>query len=235
MESTFKLFELQIDEKPNGVIVATQPEYHIEIATHALQYNIPAMIEKPLALSLKEAETLKQFSAPILVNHIDMFSKRYEEIKQNIVSNRIAHIWTCLTRNAIGRPTKSYSELWDYSPHSLAMILDLSSSSTNLQLPTKVECSNFHPRNYNIKLTFDHFTTNTMIGASNMNARYLEVCDGTTYVNDESTMPDLPLSNALNVFIAAINGKDDYRLGLDLSLNVLDILEKCEESMENAL
>jgi hypothetical protein len=186
------------------------------------------MVEKPLSLSLKEAETLKQFSAPILVNHIDMFSKQYEHIKQNIVPNRIAYIWTCLTRNAIDRPAKSYSELWDYSPHSIAMILDLSQ-----QMPKKVKCINFYPRNYNIKLTFDHFTTDTIVGASNMNARYLEICDGKTYVNDESTMPDLPLTNALNVFINAINGKDDYRLGLDLSLKVLNILEQCEESMRN--
>jgi hypothetical protein len=218
-----------IDEHPDGVMIATQPSNHIEIATYALERSISTMIEKPLSLSLKEAQTLKQYSSiPILVNHIDLFSKRYQEIKASIVPSRISHIWTVLTRNVFDRSPRSYSELWDFSPHSIAMILDLSQ-----RLPIKIQCTNFYERNYNIKLTFDHFTTNTTVGASRMNARYLEVCDGTTYTNDDMITPDLPLTNALNVFIAAINGKDDYRLGLDIPLKVLDILEECDKSLQH--
>ena len=64
-----------IDKNPDGVIVATPPDSHIEIASYSLSKNIATMIEKPLALSLQEAETLKQFTAPILVNHIQLFTK----------------------------------------------------------------------------------------------------------------------------------------------------------------
>src|SRR5208283_3041583 len=62
-----------IDKKPDGVIVCTPPQSHVEIASYALSQNIPTMIEKPLALSLSEAKLLRQFSAPILVNYVHLF------------------------------------------------------------------------------------------------------------------------------------------------------------------
>src|ERR1035437_729108 len=60
---------------PEGVIVCTPPQSHIEIATYSLKLGIPTMIEKPLSLSLSEANALKQFCSPILVNHIHLFSQ----------------------------------------------------------------------------------------------------------------------------------------------------------------
>ena len=71
-----------IDEHPDGVFICTHPSSHIEIANYALSRNIPTMIEKPLALSLNEANSLKGFSAPILVNNIHLFSETFRQTLQ---------------------------------------------------------------------------------------------------------------------------------------------------------
>ncbi len=75
-----------IDKGPAGVIIATPPDSHIEIAKHALRENILCLIEKPLALSLNEAKELEQYSnVPILIGHIYLFSNWFQKIKNIIV------------------------------------------------------------------------------------------------------------------------------------------------------
>src|SRR5271157_4365663 len=84
----------KIDERPDGVIVCTPPNSHVEIALHALQQDIPVMIEKPLALSLKDCERLQGFKACILVNHIHLFSQGYQHLKRILGSEEIDSIET---------------------------------------------------------------------------------------------------------------------------------------------
>src|ERR1035437_8842055 len=49
----------------DGVIISTPLSSHIEIAKHFLDKRIPVLIEKPLAISLKEAEELLPYDAPM--------------------------------------------------------------------------------------------------------------------------------------------------------------------------
>lgn len=215
-----------IDEKPDGIIVATPPQSHIEIASYVLEKNIPTLIEKPLSLSLKEAEILKQYTAPILVDHIYLFSTHYQEMKKNINPAKIKDIFSTGYSNNTQR---DYSELWDYSPHDLAMILDITQ-----KMPHTVKCTKVNDRTYNISMSFDTFNTTSLIGHSNFErVRYFEVNDGQKHEYEDVKMigNDSPLTNAIKVFIDAINGKDDSRLGIDLSLKVLKILEDCELSL----
>lgn len=210
-----------INNNPDGIIVCTPPQSHVEIASYALEKNIPSMIEKPLSLSLKEAETLKRYTAPILVNHIHLFSHRYQHIKENLSCNSIQSVSTCGQGNSIVR---DYSELWDYGPHDISMILDLLQ-----QMPQNVICQKIDHRLYNIELQFNNFISKTIIGYnSSQKIRYLRVndfeYDGTIF-----NEPDRPLTNALKIFIDAIDGKIDNRLGLDLPLRVMEILERCQE------
>ncbi len=58
---------------PDGVIVCTPPDTHVEIASYFLARNIPCIIEKPLALSYEDAVKLKQFKTSVLVNNIHLF------------------------------------------------------------------------------------------------------------------------------------------------------------------
>ncbi|MDR3451465.1 MAG: Gfo/Idh/MocA family oxidoreductase [Rhodoferax sp.] len=59
--------------KPQGAIVATPNATHVEIATDCLRRGIPALIEKPVADTVAEAQHLvsaqAQFRTPVLVGH----------------------------------------------------------------------------------------------------------------------------------------------------------------------
>jgi predicted dehydrogenase len=216
-----------IDNKPDGIIVCTPPQSHIEISAYALEKNIPTMVEKPLSLSLKEAETLKQYTAPILINNIYLFSSRYQEMKKAINKDNIKDIFSTGYSN---NPQRDYSELFDYGPHDLSMILDLTQ-----KFPHTVKCTKVSNRAYNITMSFDTFNTTSLIGYSGFaRVRYLEVFDGAKHEYEDVRMVvgGSPLTNAIKVFIDAINGKDDPRLGLDLSLKILKILEDCELSLK---
>jgi hypothetical protein len=199
----------------DGVIICTPPQSHIEIAEYFLSKNIPVMIEKPLSLSLNEANKLKQYLTPILVNNIHLFSNEYQNLK-----NKISDIKGIFSIGCNNGPIRNYSSLWDYAPHDLSMILDLTK-----QNPHKIEYREFKPGLHIIKLYFDKFYSYSIVGnGAKIKKRELIVYSDNIYryTNSENI-----LFNAINVFLNIINGKKDYRMGLGLSLDILDILVKC--------
>jgi predicted dehydrogenase len=212
-----------INQRPEGVIICTPPQSHVEIASYALERNIPTMIEKPLSLSLAEARQLQQYSAPILVNHIHLFADNYQLIKQQLNPATIQYI---MTTGRSDNPPRDYSELWDYGPHDVAMILDLAQ-----QMPISIQCGQVNPRFFHLILRYPTFTAFSAIGhIPNKKIRLVMTSDGTLY-DYKGDNPTPPLTKALQVFLNAIQGQPDYRLGLDLSLQVLEVLEKCQEAM----
>lgn len=219
-----------INEKPDGVIIATPPDSHIEIAIYALNRNIPIIIEKPLALSLGEAELLKGYKAPILVNHSQLFAEGYEELCRIVNIKKTVLI---TTSNYGDGPIRDYSSLWDYGPHSLAMILYLSKAfpktikaSRMMDSPDK---STFH-----IIMDFETFKSVSTIGNGMLskNSGINILTNGLEIKYDDICKPKhhkLPLQNALELFVA--EKFDDDRFGLDLSFKVLKLLEHCDESI----
>lgn len=223
-----------IDDKPDGVIICTPPNSHIEIAEFSLQRNIPTMIEKPLSLSLEEAHKLKKYEqVPILVNHIHLFSETYGLLKYH-VGESIDKIVSLGFNNG---PVRDYSSLWDYGPHDISMIMDLVEPISDF--PDQIEATEVKTRNgslFDIKMKFKNIETESLIGNGGAHPiRKLKVeCGGLQIVYD-GKVPQKeqfsPLENALMAFIGAIYGARDRRLGLDFSLKVLKVLESCEKSL----
>jgi predicted dehydrogenase len=215
-----------IEKKPDGVIVCTPPECHIEMASKALDRNIPVLIEKPLSLSLKEAEILKKYNTPVLINHIHLFSKNYQRIKTISPSEKITKIFSEGFGNG---PDRDYSSLWDYGSHDVSMILDLMGT-----LPDKIKLTQEKITStrqlYTLEMQFGQCTTKSIVGnGGHESRRTLSVeSDGlTASYNDREKPADhpWPLNTALDIFLGAILGKTDPRIGLDLALKVLHVLE----------
>lgn len=209
-----------IDQQPDGVIVCTPPQSHIEIASYSLARNIATLIEKPLSLSLQEAQQLQQYTVPILVNHIHLFSDRYQTIRNSV--KNITHIHSIGSSNS---PSRDYSRLWDYAPHEIAMILNISQ-----QYPQTINCTQDNEQ-YTITMQFDNFKTSSIVGYSEHRQRYFDVNNGEFIYN--GMIKELPLNNAIQVFLNAIHGQTDYRLGLSLSLDVIRVLEECQKCLDN--
>lgn len=112
---------LELAHQADGVIIATQPELHISIALEILSEQIdkPLLIEKPLSLKTVELTQLEILNpANVIVDYIHLFSSAFDKIYQTLEVDRIIGV------ESVGRgqgPIRSYSSLWDYGVHDLAM------------------------------------------------------------------------------------------------------------------
>lgn len=218
-----------IEEMPDGVVICTPPDTHCEIAQHALTREIPVMIEKPLALSYNEAKMLSVYRTPILVNHIYLFSAQYQALKSSVAGMRPIHIET------VGIGSKShdgYSVLWDYGPHDIAIALDLMENSPNQVLATKQELAD--GQIYDVELSFGESAASLRFGLGTSRERRvrIESSKGEAVFEDSGAEVPSPLHNAIGTFLLALDGERDSRLGVDFALEVLHILEACDQSLK---
>ena len=235
-----------IDEHPDGVVICTPPESHIEIATYSLDKNIPTMIEKPLALSYQEASQLLKYgdSVPILINNLHLFSPAFQQICQLVSSKDIVSISSYGTNTG---PIRNYSSLFDYGPHDISMSLYLMKSMPIVDLISHQ--SSDDKELFEICLTYQPFIKHYMcIGnGSPIKQRYFEVV---TQANDILIYDDLAkhkliinnkipviesgttLESSFNHFIKSLDGYQDDKFGVALSLQVLKILEECQKLID---
>lgn len=229
--------------KCDGVIISTPPDSHVEIAKFFLKKNIPTIIEKPLALSVKEARQLSKFKSPILVNHIHLFAPAYEILKGNI--NSKSDIISIESSGMNNGPFRDWCPLFDYGSHDIAICLDLLKEYPNKinaqqipQGPGKIFIVNLEFSNCKATIKVGNGALykykNTQVNLkSNKYAKLVYEDNKLTGFREEYLnkiyVPNIsPLQNAVQIFTDSINGKMDPRLGLDLSLNVLKVLEECK-------
>jgi len=112
----------------DGIIIATPPETHFEIASEAINNRKPIVIEKPLSLNLKNANSIlsaaleKQVS--VKVNHIYLYHPSFRFLKKHIRDRFDFNSIYSLAGNW-GPFRTDVSPLWDWAPHDIAMCLDL--------------------------------------------------------------------------------------------------------------
>lgn len=218
-----------LDQKPNGVIIATPPNVHFPILSHALSLNIPTMIEKPLMFSNDQFSQLSKSSTPILVNYLHLFSPYYQKIKDNIKQIKII-----VSNGYNDGPIREYCNgLWDYGVHDLAMILDLAQ-----EFPKNIEIKEINKNNekslYEVNLEFKRFNSKSQVGNGGERAvRNLVIeteQEGTLIYDDVWERNQInyspPLTEVLRVFLNAIEGKKDARLGVDLSWDIARVLSR---------
>jgi hypothetical protein len=215
--------DLDID----GAIITTPPDSHIEIA----QYydNIPLLIEKPLALN----SDFDLKNKNILVNNIHLFSPAFANIKFETSPQHIQYIKSIGTGNG---PFRTYSDLWDYAPHDLAMGMILAGFTGIPKLINYKKIKNHH-----ITVSYDGIIHEMEVGNQSYKQRYLEVGVSfggiwiyndlneniLTFNNQIVKMFDIsPLENVVKNFVT--QNKNEY-WGATLSKNIIKLLEKIEK------
>lgn len=106
---------------PDGVIIATQPDSHVDIALYALERGIPTLIEKPLAVTHADAERLLPYSSRVMVNHIHLFAPEFEKLIY-----KPGDFVSVTSTGPVER--EGYSPVLDYGCHAYAMLLDKTGS-----------------------------------------------------------------------------------------------------------
>jgi len=194
----------------DGLIIATPPATHAEIALAAIDADLPVLVEKPLSLSARQAEEIRarseSRSVVALVEHTHLFSPAYRALKQRLGASGGAAEVTAIegTASNWGPFRKDVPVLWDWGAHDIAMCIDLMAS-----VPDKFSVRRLEKRNQDegIGETLEismGFADNAWaeIRLSNLadhKERRLEViCRGETLIYDDTVDAKLTYRRGLN-------------------------------------
>ena len=122
----------------DAFVVATPVQTHYAIARDILLAGKPVMVEKPITLSVSEAEELvalaSEKSLPLMVGHLLIFQPAIRWIKQAVESGLIGDVVSIhQERLNLGKARANENALWSLGVHDVAVLLFL--LGTN---PTKV-------------------------------------------------------------------------------------------------
>lgn len=120
--------EMLTDPSLNGIIIATPPALHVEMACAAVKAGLGALVEKPLSLNLAEALELSKLVAEykgcVRVDHTYLYHPAYRKLKE-IVSSQQKPMRVRSVGGNWGPFRTQFPILWDWGAHDIAMCLDL--------------------------------------------------------------------------------------------------------------
>ncbi|MFH1062523.1 MAG: Gfo/Idh/MocA family oxidoreductase [Candidatus Omnitrophota bacterium] len=248
-----------LKERLDGIIIATPPQTHFEIASAAIIAGIPILIEKPMTLSLLEARKLVQaatdYGVLTMVGHTHLFSAAFRKLK--IISQRMGKLKHIISLGGNWGPFRiDTPPLWDWAPHDIAMSLELTGNYP-LHIEAKriefIEQSQGIGETVNIMLSFDSGSY-ADIQVSNIQknkTRFFEaVYENGSLVYDDladnklvlsvssEAVPtpiildkSLSLTNLVYEFSHAISAGNRYDRSLHLGLQVVEVLDECQRRL----
>jgi predicted dehydrogenase len=234
----------------DGIIIATPPASHVEIARAAILAGVPVLVEKPLALSATEARALRDLAAEkgvfALVEHTHLFSPAFRSLKD--LARRHGSVREIRSEASNHGPyRRDVSVLWDWGPHDVAMCLDLMQEFPASAVCTVQESSardGGMAESITIALSFPSGVPAqiALSNAKNKARRFTVRCADAELVYDDlgehklcvNGMPmqisaEAPLTVAVREFAAAIASGKKQAGGLDIGVSVVEVLESCAQ------
>ena len=135
------LEKMLADKNVNGVMIATNANTHYEVAMQCLENGKDIFIEKPICLSLSEAENLGLFSKRkgliLMVGHLLQYHDHFLTLKDLISKGSYGPIKRIRSsRKSFGIIREHEDVIWSFAPHDISMILSLCTDKcpSNLKL-----------------------------------------------------------------------------------------------------
>lgn len=132
LKLTGDLKEVLSDAEIDAVVVATAPDNtHFVIGKKVLEANKHLFVEKPLALSLKQAEVLVQLARTkgkvLMTGHTYQYHPAIQKIKKLIQSGKTRPVSILSTRIELGLPPNRADAdlLWSSAVHDVSIIQEL--------------------------------------------------------------------------------------------------------------
>jgi UDP-N-acetylglucosamine 3-dehydrogenase len=112
----------------DGVVIATPPSSHAEIALTFIERGIPVFIEKPMTPDGESAQKIVDASvarnSPVQVGHIHLYNPAFEAFTAALPSlGRLISLSG--EESHVGPIRSDYSVLWDAMPHDLSMMISI--------------------------------------------------------------------------------------------------------------
>lgn len=115
------------DPNVDAVSIATPARTHFDIARDCLLCGKHVLVEKPLVLSLKEAEKLsslaKKSGLTLMVGHTFLYHTAISKVKDILDKKRLGKIYyISFSRLNLGLLQKDINVIWDLAPHDISIL-----------------------------------------------------------------------------------------------------------------
>ena len=113
-----------------GIALATPAETHTELAIQAMQAGKDVFVEKPMALTLEDAEKMKEVAEQtariLMVGHLLEYHPAVLKLRELIASGKLGkNNYIYSNRLNFGKVRTEENALWSFAPHDVAVILRL--------------------------------------------------------------------------------------------------------------
>ena len=120
--------ELFLRDDVDAIVMALPPQFHAENAIRAVEAGKDVLVEKPIALTVADAErsveAARRNGRVFMVGHVLRFHPAFEQLKQLIDAGELGEVkYIHSHRLGLGKFHTENDALWDLAPHDLSMIL----------------------------------------------------------------------------------------------------------------
>jgi predicted dehydrogenase len=120
--------ELFTRDDVDAIVMALPPQYHAEAAVKAVTNGKDVLVEKPIALTVEDAErevrAAEENGRIFMVGHVLRFHPAFEKLKALVDEGELGEIrYIHSHRLGLGKFHTENDALWDLAPHDLSMIL----------------------------------------------------------------------------------------------------------------
>jgi len=241
----------------DGLVLAVPPQVQVEIALHAIEAELPLLLEKPMATKLEDAikivEAAARHKVPVMVDHIYLFHPAYIALKHQLKDHSGIRSIRTLSGNA-GPYRSTLPPLWDWAPHDIAMCLDLLD-----ERPTTIEAHKLTSRHapapigdvFQILLEFPSGITADITTGNAMSKKkreFIVECTDDSWVFDDLAAAKLtrhntgrvkpiqiqegqPLDAVLQTFISSLSEPEQITSGAAFSADVVAVIAAANEQL----
>jgi predicted dehydrogenase len=117
------------DDTVDGIVLATPVESHYLMARSALEAGKHVMVEKPLARTSAECESLIEIADEhdlrLMVGHVFVYNPAVRKVKEYIESGELGEVrYIYSQRLNLGQVRSDVNALWNFAPHDLSILCD---------------------------------------------------------------------------------------------------------------
>lgn len=122
--------ELMADPTITGIVIAAPAPQHAALATQAIHAGKHVFVEKPLALTVADAEALEKLGAEknrvVMVGHLLQYHPAYLKLKSMVEAGELGKlVYVYSNRLSLGKFRVEENVLWSFAPHDISMVLGL--------------------------------------------------------------------------------------------------------------
>ena len=125
---THSVEELARQDDLDAVVLATPAGLHEEQVTLLLESGKDVLVEKPLAMTLREARRLTDLANArgrvLMVGHTFLFNPAVRRVREEIAGGTLGKLQFILAqRFSLGRVRQDCNALWNLAPHDISILL----------------------------------------------------------------------------------------------------------------